>query len=470
MKQRSVLLLLLLASLVVSCSPGHLGSNVIAFVRSGHLWTIDPDGANAFQVDAETTPVVGYNWSPTHQLLAFRALDVDFAKTAAAQHLNSQPVTGQIGDTASTMNTVGVDGGMPIPVAFSSPIVYYSNAIWDNNGTRLLYRQTPPSPSGDATAFTWWVSQNDQPGGIAIKSLPGGYAIPSVSYLPQQYIALNSSSRGVFTTTLTGSNVTYRVPEMLPGHPLPASLERILWQPAHQDRSFLYAVAAPSTPSTSTPPQTQQTSHTPPAISTGALAATNASPPIVQLLLRTLSGQTTTLATCACRQFAWSPDGNYVLYSTASTYTIINVRNHTSFNIAATPDSVPYWSPNSRFLLLDGMHTLELLDVTTQQSKVLLSDGTADTIGSATTATTTLATSNARLQPVPNSIWATDNSHFLFLTRNRLAWQGQHIGKGLYTVTIDTSGRPQGSPVLVDTGNDTQAGWTYQDANTSFLY
>ena len=28
----------------------------------------------------------------------------------------------------------------------------------------------------------------------------------------------------------------------------------------------------------------------------------------------------------------------------------------------------------------------------------------------------------------------------------------------------------QGSPVLVDKGNDTQAGWTYQDANTSFLY
>ncbi len=43
-------------------------------------------------------------------------------------------------------------------------------------------------------------------------------------------------------------------------------------------------------------------------------------------------------------------------------------------------------------------------------------------------------------------------------------------GQGLYTVTIDDRGLPQGKPVIVDTGNDSQAGWTYQDANTSFLY
>ncbi len=56
-----IILSLLLADLA-ACSPGHVGSNEIAFLRDGHLWTIDPDGANAFEVAAGDTPVVGYGW------------------------------------------------------------------------------------------------------------------------------------------------------------------------------------------------------------------------------------------------------------------------------------------------------------------------------------------------------------------------------------------------------------------------
>jgi len=43
-------------------------------------------------------------------------------------------------------------------------------------------------------------------------------------------------------------------------------------------------------------------------------------------------------------------------------------------------------------------------------------------------------------------------------------------GKGLYTVSIDSNGQPQGKPTIVDSGNDMQAGWTYEDPDTSFLY
>jgi len=76
------------------------------------------------------------------------------------------------------------------------------------------------------------------------------------------------------------------------------------------------------------------------------------------------------------------------------------------------------------------------------------------------------------LQPLSNSIWASDSRHFLFLTRGRLLWQGKSLnsGNGLYTVPIDDHGQVQGSPTVVDTGNDTQAGWTYEDPNTSFLF
>src|SRR5205823_4967180 len=93
------------------------------------------------------------------------------------------------------------------------------------------------------------------------------------------------SQRGIFTTDLTGANQRFITQSLPSGHPLPASLERILWQPAHDDRSILYAI--------STPDQHKAQS-----------------PLSIQLILSTLNGQTTTLTTCPCTQFAWSPDGN----------------------------------------------------------------------------------------------------------------------------------------------------------------
>ncbi len=451
MKQQSlVILLFLLLNSLTACSPGHLGSTVIAFIRNGHLWTIDPNGANAFEIVAQNTPVVGYSWSPTHQILAFRTLDADFAKTSAAKHLIGQPMTGLTKDTPSVENTIGVDGGTPIPIAFSSSTTSYSNAIWNTNGTRLLYRQTVQGAQDHPPIPQWFISQSDQPGGIALKSLPASYSIPSFSYLSQHPLVLGNNEHGIFITTLAGTNVQYLSHAPLLSHPLPASLERILWQPAHQDRSFLYA--------TITSP-----------ISAQQEIVTNR--PDVRLILSTIDGHTTTLATCACIQFAWSPDGNSVLYSTGTTYTILNLQKTTSWNVTAEEDSVPYWSPDSQFLLLDGVHTLQLLSIAEQHQYTLLSDEKASKLQPGSFSGQ-LSSPSALLQPLPNSIWSADSRHFLFLTRSRFQWQRHslHLAKGLYTVAIDNNGHPQGTPTLVDAGNDSQAGWTYQDANTSFLY
>src|SRR5438128_1397357 len=169
---RMITLLLLLLMGLAACSPGHLGSNEIAFVRDGHLWTIDPDGANAFEAVSGSDPVIGYAWSPDHHIFVFRTLDSNFAKSTAGKHIITNPITGMPGDLPSTLNTVGIDGGSPIPIIFASSDISRSNAWWNTGGNRLLYREEPLANDQNPLAVSWWVSQNDQPGGIARKSLP----------------------------------------------------------------------------------------------------------------------------------------------------------------------------------------------------------------------------------------------------------------------------------------------------------
>src|SRR6185312_6207647 len=187
-------------------------------------------------------------------------------------------------------------GGSPIPIIFESSDISRSNAWWNAEGNRLLYREEPQSNVQNPLAVSWWVSQNDQPAGIARKSLPSSYSIPSLSF--NSSLAIGNTDLGVFTTTLAGTNLQYVISGVLPGHPLPASLERVLWQPAHPHPAILYAVIAPSSQSQSSSSRDNT----------------------VQLILRGSDSHTSTLATCSCTQFAWSPDGNSILYSTGSTY------------------------------------------------------------------------------------------------------------------------------------------------------
>ena len=224
-KRLFLLFFLLLAALFTSCTPGHVGNNEISFVRDGHLWTSDPDGANAFEVISNSTPVIGYEWSPDHRSFAFRTLDSDFAKTAAGRHLTSNSLTGLTNDVPSVLNTIGIDGGTPIPIATSSADMQHSNAWWNPTGNRLLYREEITAQIQNPGTQSWWVSQNDQPLDIARKLLPYTYSIPSSS---MNNLAIGNSSQGVFTTTLAGTQFQFVHQMALPGHPLPAALERVL--------------------------------------------------------------------------------------------------------------------------------------------------------------------------------------------------------------------------------------------------
>lgn len=435
---------LLLAGLTLaSCSPGHVGGNEIAFVRGGALWTIDPSGANAFAVATQDTAVVGYSWSPSHQILAFRTLDADYAKTAAGKQ-GDDPILGLRGDVPSTVNTIGIDGGSAIPVFYSSSGVQYSNPIWNASSSRLLYRQESQQLPFHPDSVSWQISQNDQPAGIATKPLPPSYSIPS--FAPDGQTLLGNFTKGIFSVGVGGTDQRYLLPGQLPGHPLPASLERVLWQPAHSQPALLYASA----------PDPQQSSRA------GEMS--------VQLIMRTPDQQSHILTTCTCTQFAWSPDGTMLLYNTKSASYVYTIATRSAFELSPGPEagSVPYWSPDSRFLLFDGPQRLLLVRIANHEQQTLLQD----TAGTGAQPSGLPPDADTLLQPAPNSPWAADSRHFLFLTRARLLWQGHALssGKGLYTATIDDNGRLQGAPSIVDTGNDTQAGWTYEDANTSYLF
>lgn len=432
--------LALLSILLAACGSGSLGNEEIAFVRDGNIWTVDPSGASPFEAVAQSTPVLGYGLSPDHQIFVFRVLDGDFSKTPAARHLTANPVTGLVGDVPGALNTIGIDGGTPIPLTLSTPNLARSNAWWSPDGNRLLYREGALSTLASPDLVSWWMAQNDQPAGIARKFLPNSYSIPSIDTGSQH--VLGNSSQGVFTTTLAGSHFTFVQHSALTGHPLPASLERLLWQPAHQNPSVLLALPL-------------------------ATAQENGSEE-VRLILWQPDGQMRTLANCACRQFAWSPDGNQVLYNTNQDYTVLNIQDGTSFRFIAEHGAVPYWSPHSRALLLDGLHTLTLVQIAARQVQVLLNDDNVPVLTDGP-----LPGNVAFLQPVANSLWNVDGQRFVIATRGRMHWQGQLLrtGDGLYVVNLNNQGVPQGTPVLVDkNSHDTQPGWSYINPNTSFLF
>lgn len=439
--QRLFLLFLLLTLFITACSPGHLGGNEIAFVRDGHLWTIDPNGANAFEVEADSAPVIGYAWSPDHQIFVFRELDSHFATTPAGKHLQINPLTGLPGDLPSSLNTVSIDGGMPIPIISSIPGIQHSNAWWNSGGNRLLYREESTTAKNvQPSSVAWYVSQDDQPNGIARKSLPSTYSIPSFS--PDSSLAIGNSRQGVFSTSLAGTNFHLLKPGVLAGHPLSATLERLLWQPAHTHPLLLYATLA------------QQP------------FAAHAVAPAVQLVLDNGAGAISTIATCDCTQFAWSPDGNALLYSTGTTYSVYTLATRSMFSFSGEAGSVPYWSPDSRFILLDGLHSLALVSIASQAQQILLSDDIPAAPGSVR------PDANALVQPIPNSLWAADSQRFLVLTRGRLFWQASKLASsdGIYVVSLGASGKITGQPTVVDTGQDFQPGWSYENPNTSFLF
>src|SRR5207244_9146570 len=133
------------------------------------------------------------------------------------QHKTINPVTGLTNDVPSVINTIGLDGGTPIPIAVSSADLQHSNAWWNPSGNRLLYREEATTTIQNAGTQSWWISQNDQPLNIARILLPYTFSIPSLS---TNNTAIGNSSRALSTPSLAGTQYKLIIQGTLPCHPL----------------------------------------------------------------------------------------------------------------------------------------------------------------------------------------------------------------------------------------------------------
>jgi hypothetical protein len=293
-------------------------------------------------------------------------------------------------------------------------------------------------PAATACSTEKKLSQADQPAGIARKDLPASAVLPAVNSDGSQIASIDAQGRvllgqpGKAPQTAATDALT-----LLPGSNYPA---RPLWQPG--TGALLYATAGPN-------------------------------PTDATLLLRSSGGATHPLATVAnLQQYAWSPDGHWLLARTTSDYRLYSPAGDedAAWNDSASV-SLAFWSPDSRFLLILEPDGASLVNVATRRQLPLLN--AALPLPPAPT-----ADQRAVLRPATNSPWKPDSSVLLFTAAQGSAWGAQPdralpaasgSGDGLYATALDPkSGAPQ-FPTLLDWGEHQSVAWSTLDPNCAFL-
>ena len=155
----------ILASLIgmLSGCAVHPASSELAFLQSGQLWTILSDGAGATPIDSG--PIAGYSWSPNHQQMVLRTV------TTSTGAVNAS-------DAPGNLEIISVNGGSTLQITPQEQGILRSDGWWNAQGDRLVYRE---SLLGAASPPMYYVSQSDQPVGIARKLVLDASGIPALS-------------------------------------------------------------------------------------------------------------------------------------------------------------------------------------------------------------------------------------------------------------------------------------------------
>src|SRR5579859_4126567 len=424
-----LLLTTLLGVALGACSPGHTGGDEIGFLRGGALWQIDPDGSNLHQV--ASGQVIGFSWSPDHHQIVLRMAN---GKTPALPHALG------FGDLKSELGVTSIDGGDLTQITPPNSGLWRSDAWWDASGNRLLYREETSGSNGQLDAPQWRLSQSDQPAGIARKDLPASVALPAVNSDGSLIASIDASGRVLVgapggQANVVATDALTRLPGAS-GYPA-----RPLWQPG--TGALLYATSGPT-------------------------------PDAARLLLRNSNGVTHTLLTVAnLLQYAWSPDGRSLLARTASEYQVYSANGVERFAWSeSSAASLPFWSPDSRFLLILDPDGAAFVNVAAQQRQSLLSGAVA------LPPPPNDPNLAAFLRPAASSPWKADSSAFLISNDGKGAWNPQPgkplpgasgSGDGLYLVTLGQQNSAAQFPSLIDWGEHASVAWSTLDPNCAFL-
>ena len=418
-----LLIVCLAATLLAGCSVQN-GGETIAFLRGKTLWAINPDGSGLRPLAQGN--IVSMAWSPDHHQIVYR---VSRSPSGVVQ-----PPLSMLGapDAPGGLVVASVNGSadaIQISPAFAD--VTWSDAWWTANGNRLIYRESLNSAA--SSAATYFVSQADQPVGIARKPVMGNVGLPALSADGSRIATIDSNGNvRIGTPGSTGMIVANGALLSLPGASRPA---RLLWQPHHD--ALLY-----------------ETSDTSAAVS---------------LQLLTIGGNVHTLRTLGAvsglLDLAFSPDGSRLLLRTANDFLIWNVTEpgKAVFSWPVNdPLAMPWWSPAGERILVQDGAGWQLVDIAARSVRSLVTFPVA---------TPTDIPSVKNWHPATGSPWDSTGDRFVFVGSTQANWHGKALRApqgsmfGLYAADLSSSGMP----TLLDSGDDHAPTWSYLDPSAVFL-
>jgi hypothetical protein len=410
------LLMALLLALVAGCAY-HPGGDALAFLRDGALYTIQPDGANLHQI--ASGDIVSYGWSPSRQQLVYRTAS-PFPSNRGQSPLENAP------DLSGNLSVVSVNGGSALPITPDASSLVRSDAWWNADGNRLLYAERFPTTDGLDSATEYVVSQADQPVGIASKSISDAAELPALAADGAQVAWINAQGDLLLGAPGTsGQEVASGVLRQLPDT---SRVGRVLWRPRTDD--LLYATAAENN--------------------------------TVQLTLRSGNGAARPLGTVTGMLDAcFSPDGSWLLVRTTEHFTVWDVRSPGAVRYDWTNSdqtAIPYWSPDSKRLLVFDAAGATLVDLDRKVTTHVLTFAQPYQAREGT----------PHWRPAPSSPWSPDGASVAFMAAEGDSWNGAKITTaGLYVASVGASGAGNGR--LIDSGADEAPLWSYLDPSASFL-
>lgn len=411
-------LALMLVVALAGCGPFHSGADTVAYLNDGQLWVAWSDGSHPRLISGG---VAGYAWSPDHHELVYRFISQGTLPSPAPLSTRIVP------DLPANISVASVNGGVPLQISPGGDGLR-SDAWWDANGNRVVYRETGAS----VNTPQYVVSQVDQVFGIARKPLLDDASIPAVAPDGMQVAVIDArgelrigapASAGV----VVASGALLTLPNTgMPAHPL--------WRPHANE--VVYAAAAPGG-----------------GVALMAVATSGGTPRVLVRVSQLLDA-------------AFSPDGSMLLVRTPSLFELWRPGAQTPVVtwIERDPYALPWWAPDSRALLIHDATGWQFLDVSKHVVRTLLHFASP---------LAAPAGPPVDWRPAADSPWNPDGSQIVLDGASGDTWQGKPLptpngsSEGLYTASY--TGGAFGGATLIASGGNAAPSWSTLDPSTTFL-